>query len=72
MSQQNVMLGASPVANIVRCKHGMVHIHFGCFSVRLQDEAFMQFASGVQAASSRLMDMDMEKLFHTHESEEGG
>ena len=71
MNQQSVVLASGNIARIVRCEHGVVHMHIGAFSVRLHDEAFMQFASGVEAASSRLMDMNLEKLFQAHESEAG-
>ena len=62
MEKETVTLSKNGIATIQRCQHGIVHMHFRCFSVRLPEEAFSQFASVVKEASSRLMDLNLEEM----------
>jgi hypothetical protein len=60
--KQEATLSKNGIATIQRCEHGTVHIHFRCFSLRLTEDGFAQFASMVKEASSRLMDLNLKEM----------
>ena len=70
MKKENVTLSKNGIATIQRCEHGTVHIHFRCFTLRLTEDAFSQFASIVGKASSHLMDLGIEEMLRLPEFEQ--
>jgi len=63
--RRNLILAQNErMGNIQRCCHGVVHIHIlhHGISVRFTEDAFLEFASMVKEASSRLMDEHLADL----------
>ena len=63
--KQNLILAQNErIGNIQRCCHGLVHTHIlhNGISLRFTEEAYLEFASMVKEASSRLMDEHLANL----------
>ena len=61
--KKDVTLVQNGMGNIQRCCHGVVHIHLhNGVSLRFNEDTFLNFASMIKEASSRLMDESLADL----------
>ena len=60
-------LAKNSVGNVYRCIHGVVHINCPGVSLHFTEDIFLNFATMIKDASSKLMDETISRLLEKEE-----
>ncbi len=55
-------LAKNKIGSILKCSHGIIHIHLKGITLHFTEEAFEEFSLLVKEASSKLMDINLKDL----------